>query len=185
MNVPEADEQIREYPTRGRGYETEINLASATAILVALLIWNGYAGDTLREAVAEPRLVTILLFVVPCVVGPLGLLGFAVYFFMRGRNARVIVTDSGLLIRNWRKAEKAVPWGSIVGVIRTGGLAGSAAVEIHDTFGRRKPVRIADRSFVVPAELKELAEVIVKQRDLNPVWSFGGRFSPYKKQVWR
>ncbi len=53
MNVLEGDEQIREYPTHGRGYETQINLGLAAAVFVWITISSGYAGDTLGEAMAE------------------------------------------------------------------------------------------------------------------------------------
>jgi len=69
---------------------------------------------------------------------------YSVVCIMRVRNAAVILTDSGLTVRNWRKAERFIPWENVVGVVYAATFVYVAlSIELQSAAGKQRRQLIA------------------------------------------
>jgi len=113
---------------RTRYLNTGADYAVAGTVAVGAVvwcIWEVYNGGVVGNVVGTTNTVTVLcdfLFTLVLILG-------AVYTFLRALRARTIVSDAGLVVQNWRKVRKLIPWSSITGVMWT--VQPSDIREIH------------------------------------------------------
>ena len=158
----------KEYHTGAGDNANAARLAVFLVVWVALLVW--------REAsVFEPaqwgEIRDLLEALLVGVLLPLGLLVSIGYFLMNERNARVIISDDGLLIQNWRKSRKLILWDSICRVVwqETGLVQRTYWLipVVRNTGGRarRKIIWMAHHSHL--GQVQELRDEIIARRNLS------------------
>jgi len=157
----------KEYDTGARGK------ADAARAAVGLAIWTGFIVWTWPSVFAAARQGTALDIVTALLVGvllPGILLALIGYSLMNGRNARVAVSDDGLVIQNSRKSRKLMLWDSICRVVwqETGLLQRSYWLipVVRDTHGRprRRVIWMAPSSQA--GEVEQLRDEILVRCDL-------------------
>ena len=103
----------------------------------------------------------------------LGLVGVGVYSMMQVRNARVRLSDAGLVVQDWRKARRLIPWDSILAVIwrniRTGPTGSTYWLVLctEHARGRRHRINIGCGNYSDPEKIRELRDEIISRRDLS------------------
>ena len=124
----------------------------------------------------------LILLCVLAVAIVVGGVGYSVVCVMRARNAAVILTGSGLRMRNWRKAERFIAWENVVGVVYPDLLFSCSALslEMQSVAGKQRRQLIAislGRSEVIDnlrdaiverlgfAELPQTAKGLLADRD--------------------
>ncbi len=130
----------------------------------------------------------ILLSVLAVAIG-VGAVAYSVVCVMRVRNAAVILTESGLTVRNWRKAERFIAWEDVVGVVYPDllFLYSALSLELQRAEGKQRQQLIAMsfggevldnlRDAIVEhlgfAELPQTAKGLLADRDR--IWRSRGR----------
>ena len=92
------------------GYWEAVFWACSGAMLCIPSLLPVPVGDT-------PGKTFLILLSVLAVVIAVGAVAYSVVCVMRVRNAAVILTESGLTVRNWRKAERFIAWEDVAGVV--------------------------------------------------------------------
>ena len=110
MTRPVFDKPSKEYHTGAGGKTDAVRGAVGLAIWIGFIVWTWPSVFAAAKPGTAPDVIAILLV---GVLLPIGLLASIGYFLMNERNARVIVSDDGLLIQNWRKSRKLILWESI------------------------------------------------------------------------
>lgn len=142
-----------------------------------------------RDALAPGRAEDTAQFLYVCVFGLGFCLFFALGFFLRARNVKVIVSDAGLVIQNWRAARRTIAWHNIVGVILNRYVSGSGpsnlipiyrlSVEILSARGKPRRAGVAYCYFGGAGGIGSLAREIISRRGLSEVRH------DHQKQIWR
>ena len=166
---------------------------------VALFLWSGGAREALVEVVVTPSLSSVLSLAF-CLLFPVGLFAVVIWTFMHERNATVTVSESGLVVQNWRKARRLIPWDSILAVIwrniRTTGLTGSTywlVLYTEHARGRRHRINIGYGNYSDPQEIEELRDETISRRGLpeahdkvSPVfWRIARLLGIREIRIWR
>ena len=101
----------------GKQYHTGAGGKSdAARAAVGLALWVGFMVWTWPSVLAPAQWGEIRDLLEALLVGvlvPIGLIAMIAYLIISERNARVIISDDGLLIQNWRKSRKLMLWDSI------------------------------------------------------------------------
>lgn len=147
--------------------------ADAARVAVFLVIWVAFAVYRLPSVFDSAQWGEIRDPLEALLVGvlvPVALIMSIAYLIMNERNARVIISDDGLLIQNWRKCRKLIVWDTVSHLIwRETGLIGSTywlIPVVRNTSGRprRKIIWMARRSEL--GEVQQLRDEIIVRCDL-------------------
>ena len=124
-NDPEADMEgpgkHRVYRTGWGGHPQAVLLIGLGAVFPGFLIFMVAKLLWLRPAdipVDSTPLELIVIFGVTLML-TLAFLIPGIRLLLEVRNSKVMVSDSGMTIANWRKAKKLVLWENVVGVVQT------------------------------------------------------------------
>ena len=168
MTRPVFDKPSKEYHTGAGGKTDAVRGAVGLAIWIGFIVWTWPSVFAAAKPGTAPDVIAILLV---GVLLPIGLLASIGYFLMNERNARVIVSDDGLLIQNWRKLRKLILWDSIHWLTwynyRLPYATYFLIPVVRNTSGRprRKTIWIAARSHLRDAE--ELRDEIIARCELS------------------
>ncbi len=111
---------------------------------------------------------------------------YSVVCIMRVRNAAVILTDSGLAVRNWRKAERFIAWENVVGVVYPDLLLFWSAVslELQSAEGKQRQQLIA-MSFGGRQVIDNLRDAIVERLRFAELPQTAKGLLADRDRVWR
>ncbi len=178
----ERDEKIertgkhRVYQTAREGCAWGLRFVAGAAVLVGGLIFivvklfwlrppNIPRANTLSELVVifGGALVFILAILIP-----------AIWHFRNASNSKVIISDTGLTVVNWRKTRDFTPWENIVSLVqrdylKAGSTSGWLVVELQDSVGHHRRTKIARYYGRCPPAMDGLREEIVRRRRLSQV----------------
>ena len=98
----------------------------------------------------------------------------AAWYVLQERNSRVIVSDTGLTLVNWRKVERFIAWENLLSLVQmdnftAGGSGGWLAAELPESAGHPQRMRIANWYGSCPPAMDALREKIVARRGFSEV----------------
>jgi len=128
-----------------------------------------------------------LLFLFTLVGGvAAGAVVYSVICAMRARNAAVILTESGLRVRNWRKAESFIAWENVVGVVYPDllFLYSALSLELQSAEGKQRQQSIA-MSFGGSEVIDNLRDAIVERLGFAELPQTAKGLLADRDRVWR
>ncbi len=198
MRTPESDNETTTYHMAKGEYflaawSAAVGLLGGPFLLLTSWGWRmlseALPNGLLRDALAPGPAEDMAQFLYVCAFG-LGLcLFFALGFFLRARNVKVIVSDAGIVIQNWRAARRTIAWDNIVGVILNRYVSGRGpglpipicrlSVEVLSAGGKPRRAGVAYSYSRGADEIGSLAREIISRRGLSEV------HHDHQKQIWR
>ena len=111
---------------------------------------------------------------------------YSVVCIMRVRNAAVILTGSGLRMRNWRKTERFIAWEDVVGVIYPDllFLYSALSLELQSAEGKQRRQLIA-MNFGGRQVIDNLRDAIVEHRGFAELPQTAKGLLADRDRVWR
>lgn len=150
----------------------------------------GMPGWAFEELVRKPSFDSIMeaLFVVVFV--PVGLLGLSVWTFLRGQNECILIDDSDLVLQNWRKARRLLPWEGIVAVLWTAhwwgiGLLHWLSLEVRGPKGPCRVVNIACCRSSGCREMQHLKDQVVRRCGFSETPSVTRLLPLARQRIWQ
>ena len=168
--------EVKAYRTEGAGY------ILAWITVIPLIIWivvMATAGSLTRHLWINTELAQNRAFVIGALFFDILVAGgwnvLVIYAFKQANNAKTILSDSGIMVQNWRQQTvKHIPWDSITGLVYTwfkSLLAGSRLeVEVEDPVGGQRREYVGSCHWMIDLQdTKELKDDIIERLGLTPV----------------